>query len=226
MRVSVVIPTLDEAPRLGGLLGALALLGPHEVIVADGGSADVTREVAEAGGARVIAAPCGRGQQLAAGAAAATGDVVWMVHADALPPLDALRQIEAALADPGVVGGAFWLHTVDDGGRWRLGPMLRIADVRSRFTRYPYGDQAIFCRRAALEAVGGVPRVALMEDLELARALWRVGRLVTVGSEVRVSGRRFADRPWFYLGVMWSFPVMWRLGVSADTLARWYRNVR
>ncbi|HMV67494.1 MAG TPA: hypothetical protein PKA64_11640 [Myxococcota bacterium] len=84
----------------------------------------------------------------------------------------------------------------------------------------------MFCRADALRAAGGVPRIALLEDLELARALRRVGRLITVPAEVRVSGRRFNDRPCFYLGVMWAFPMLWALGVPADTLARVYRDVR
>ncbi len=227
MRVSVIIPTLNEADRLPALLDALRWMPLHEVIVADASSPDGTAAVASARGGRVIAdAPRGRGRQLAAGAKVATGDVLWFIHADAMPPVDAVAQIRAALSRPGVVGGAFLLRTVDEGDGAPLGPIVRFADVRSRYTHAPYGDQAIFCRRDALERAGGVPELALFEDLALSLALRRQGRLVTVPAEVTVSGRRFTRDP--LRAVVWMnvLPVLWRAGVPAERLAAWYGNPR
>jgi rSAM/selenodomain-associated transferase 2 len=226
LRVSVIVPALNEERRLPGLLEALRWMPVHEVIVADGGSTDRTAAIAAATGAKVISAPRGRGSQQAAGARLATGTVLWFLHADAVPPPDAIARIREALREPEVVGGAFYLRTVSEGDRGGRGSWLRIADLRSRLTGYPYGDQGIFVRRSAYEAAGGMPEQPLLEDLALVRALRRVGALRTVPVEVTVSGRRFEARPLYYLLVMNLFPTLYRLGVSPDTLARWYHNER
>lgn len=161
-----------------------------------------------------------------AGAAVASGEVVLFQHADVALPADALRRIREALADPAVVAGAFRVRTIaDDGPNW-LGPLLRLADRRSRRTRLPYGDQALFVRRAVFEAVGGFPPQPIMEDLELARRLWRRGRIVTVPAEVRVSGRRFLTRPVRAVLTMRVLPWLYRAGVSPERLARLYGSPR
>jgi hypothetical protein len=137
-------------------------------------------------------------------------------------PADAARWVAAALADPAVVAGAFRIRTVADRARNRLGPLLRLADQRARVTRYPYGDQALFVRRAAFAQAGGFPAQPLFEDLELARRLHRLGRIRTVPACVRVSGRRFLQRPLRSLLAMHTLPMLYRLGVSPETLARLY----
>ncbi len=228
MRLSVVMPVLDEAARIGTRLGELrSMAGVDEVIVVDGGSRDGTVAAAErVDGVVVLHAPRGRGPQMNAGARAATGDVICFLHADAVLPRDAASHIATALADAKVVGGAFRLHTVcDDGTNW-LGPLLRLADVRSRVTRFPYGDQAIFVRRDAFVRAGGFPDQPIMEDVELARRLRRLGRLRTVPAEVRVSGRRFLNDPVRAVLAMRLLPLLYRLGVPPETLARLYGNPR
>ena len=123
--------------------------GAGEIIVVDGGSTDTTGGVAAARGARLIGAPRGRGVQLRSGGEAARGDWLLFLHADVRLPTDAFHHVTRALADPRVVAGAFKTWTVDDVGRSRLGPLLHLADLRSRYTRLPYGDQALFVRAEA-----------------------------------------------------------------------------
>jgi rSAM/selenodomain-associated transferase 2 len=221
---AVVIPTLDEEARIGRRLAELSAQdGVAEIVVADGGSRDRTRELARAvAGVRVVEAPRGRGPQQNAGARATSAGVILFLHADVALPPDAGRWIASTLADPRVVAGAFRVRTVADAGRNRLGPLLRLADLRSRFTRLPYGDQAVFVRRTAFERVGGFPEQPLFEDLELARRLRRVGRIRTVPAAVRVSGRRLLARPLRSVVAMNLFPTLYRLGVSPETLARLY----
>ncbi len=181
----------------------------------------------EATGTRLLVAARGRATQMNAGAAAATGDVLLFLHADVELPKEASQGVADALRDPRVVAGAFRTWTVPDGTRrpW-LGPLLHLADLRSRYARVPYGDQAIFVRAEAFRAVGGFPEQPLMEDLEIGRRLRRIGRVRTAPSSVRVSGRRFQAHPLTYFIVMNVFPLLYRLGVTPRTLARLYGDPR
>ncbi len=129
------------------------------------------------------------------------------------------------MADRRVVAGAFRTWTVPERpARWS--GLLHLADVRSRLTRLPYGDQALFVRAETFWRAGGYPTQALLEDVELARRLRRLGRIARVPARVRVSGRRFEARPLYYTAAMWLIPWLYRLGVAPDDLARWYGNPR
>jgi rSAM/selenodomain-associated transferase 2 len=219
--VSVVVPTLNEAAVLGRTLAALPE-GLSEVVVADGGSTDGTPDIARAHGARVTVSAPGRGPQMNAGAVAAKGEVLLFLHADTVLPPDAAARIGAALADPTAVAGAFLLGI--DSTDPRLGMIARAANLRTRITGAPYGDQALFVRRGAFEAAGGFPDVPIMEDVALGRALKRVGRVVLVPARVRTSARRWerdgVARTTLRNAVLIS---LYLLGVAPARLARWYR---
>lgn len=167
-----------------------------------------------------------RAAGLNAGAAAATGDVLLFLHADVRLPASAARRVEEALRRPGVVAGAFRTRTRAEPGGLPLGPLLRLADIRSRYTSLPYGDQAVFVRAETFFALGGFPNLPLMEDLEMSLRLRRAGRIARVPANVDVSGRRFQRRPIFYTAVVNVYPLLYRLGVPARVLARFYRQVR
>ncbi len=224
--ISVVVPVLDEQERLPWVLRDLAREGLEDVVVVDGGSRDRTVEIAREAGARLVSAGRGRARQLNAGAAVARGGVLLFLHADTRLPEGVGARIEAALADGTVAAGAFRTRTVNDGPPSWVDPVLRLADLRASYTRLPYGDQAIFARRSAFEAVGGFPEQPLFEDLELSRRLWTVGRVRVLPEEVRVSGRRFVRRPVASTLIMNLFPVLYGLGVRAEVLARWVEPVR
>lgn len=227
--LSVIIPVLDEEVVIGDRLAELrALCEPVEVVCVDGGSRDRTRElIARQEGVRLLAAARGRASQMNAGAAAAAGQVLLFLHADTALPHEAPRLIRAALCDPAVVAGAFRTWTVADRPAGRLpSALLHLADLRSRYTRLPYGDQALFVRREAFAAVGGFPGQALLEDLELSRRLRRVGRIRTVAACVRVSGRRFQARPLYYTLLANAIPILYRAGVSPARLARLWSSPR
>jgi rSAM/selenodomain-associated transferase 2 len=227
MRLSIVIPALNEQELIEEQVRRTAALdGVEEVIVVDGGSSDATRaRIPSLPKVRALTAPRGRASQQNAGARAAAGDVLLFLHADVALPEDAARRVGEALADDRCIGGAFRTWTAPDRPTW-LGPLLHLADLRSRYTGLPYGDQALFVRRKIFEAVGGFPEQALMEDLELSMRLRRVGRLARVRARVRVSGRRFVARPISSLAVMNLFPALYRLGVSPAALEKIYGQVR
>lgn len=217
MRVAAVIPTLDEEVEIAASIEAARAAGADEVIVADGGSADATLTCARSAGAdQLLSTPRGRGVQLRAGAAAATGTALWFLHADARPPAGAADALRAALTS-GAAWGAFRVRHAAEG--WAA----RIADRRSRRTTLPYGDQGVFCTRAAYDAAGGMPDQALMEDLEFARRMRRAhGPPARLTLELSVSARRFAARPVRTAICWWTFPALYQLGVAPARLARWY----
>lgn len=228
-RVSVVMPVLNEERRIvRALENLLTVAAVHEVIVVDGGSTDATIDlVGTLSRVTLIRAERGRAKQMNAGARAARGDVLLFLHADVALPDDAVSRVEGALNDPGVVAGAFRTWTVpDDDEAPGWAPLLHLADLRSRYTRLPYGDQAVFVRAAVFNSLGGFPDQPLMEDLELSRRLREVGRVVTVPASVRVSGRRFLARPAYYTFLVNVFPLLYRLGMPPRVLANLYGHPR
>jgi rSAM/selenodomain-associated transferase 2 len=219
---------LDEEERIGDRLAELgSTRGVVEVVVVDGGSRDRTAEIVRRFPAvRLLGSPRGRGLQMNAGARVTSAEVLVFLHADVVLPFDAATWIGVALADPGVVAGAFRTWTVPDRrGAW-WAPALHLADLRSRLSCLPYGDQAMFVRRAAFERAGGFPDQPLMEDVELSCRLRRLGRIVTVPVTVRVSARRFLARPLRSMLAMRAFPLLYRLGVPPRVLARLYGTPR
>jgi len=161
-----------------------------------------------------------------AGADAATGDVLLFLHADVALPTDAARWIAEALRDPGCVAGAFRTWTVNDDGRGWFAPLLHLADLRSRYTSLPYGDQALFVRAEAFRRLSGFPEQPLMEDLELSLRLRRLGRVRTMPAKVRVSGRRFLARPVYYTLAVNVFQRLYRRRLPPRVLASFYGDPR
>ncbi len=113
-----------------------------------------------------------------------------------------------------------------DGPPSWVGPLLHLADLRSRYTGLPYGDQAVFVRAGVFDRLGGFPEQPLMEDLELSRRLRRAGKIRMVPASVRVSGRRFQSRPIYYFLLANVLPVLYRAGVPPARLARLYGDPR
>lgn len=228
MRIAVVIPVLNEEPYIRAQLESVrCIAGIHEVVVVDGGSTDRTREiVAGFPGVRLISSPRGRANQMNAGAEATSSDVILFLHADVRLPTAATRWISEMLKEPTVVAGAFRTRTVADHHHGWAARILFLADVRSRYSRLPYGDQAIFVRSAVFKQLGGFPAQPLMEDLEFSQRLRRAGGIRIAPATVRVSGRRFLTRPVYYTLLVNVFPLFYRLGVPPNVLASFYGNPR
>ena len=230
MELSIVIPALNESAALGRRLGALrALAGASEILVVDGGSTDRTVEIAAAvTGVEVLRSAPGRARQMNAGAAAARGDTLLFCHADVRLPPAAVAWIAAILERPGVVAGAFRTRHIAE-GRWkgkRRAGLLRLADLRSRYSSLPYGDQGLFLAAATFRRLGGFADLPIMEDLEFSRRLRRLGTIATAAAEVEVSGRRFESAPLRQALMVNLFPLLYAAGVSPATLASLYAHPR
>lgn len=223
--LSVVVPALNEAGEIEATLRAarLALGLDTELLVADGGSRDGTRERAGRH-ARVTVSPPGRGRQLNAGAREATSEILLFLHADTHLPSGARAALEAALADPGVVGGAFHFALHGPLASKRIGRLLqRGVNARCRLFRSATGDQAIFCRRTAFEAVGGYAEIPLFEDAVFYRELRRRGRVVLLPVAAATSDRRWRTRGVGRTTVLHAFlRIAYHAGVDPHRLARWY----
>jgi rSAM/selenodomain-associated transferase 2 len=160
-----------------------------------------------------------------AGARHATGEVLLFLHADTRLEPGAFDQLTSALGDSTIIGGAFSLGL---GSRaWGLRLIEAATNLRARLFSLPYGDQAIFVRRAVFEEIGGYAELSLMEDLEFIRRLKRRGRLVILSAKAITSARRWEKEGVLYTTVRnWVVTVLFFLGVSPTTLARWYPPVR
>jgi len=188
--LSVIIPTLDEEAVVGGVLADLeSLTVSREVLVVDGGSNDMTVDVARAAAARVLTSERGRGRQLRAGAEAARAPLLLFLHADSRLDGEAIALLdEVAIARP-PCAMAFRLRIDARGFSYRL--IERGANLRTRLAKLPYGDQGLLVRREDYARAGGYPDIPLMEDVELVRALQRVTPVHLLGAAVTVSARRW-----------------------------------
>jgi rSAM/selenodomain-associated transferase 2 len=225
MRLSIIIPVLNEAETLVSRLAALQGLraGGVEAIVVDGGSADDSAGRSLPFADRVITAPRGRGRQMNAGAEQATGEVLLFLHADTVLPDSATERIEEVME-----GGAHWgrFDVRIEGASIMLPVVAALMNMRSRLTGIATGDQAIFITREAFARVGGFPDIPLMEDIAFSSAMRRIARPACLAEKVTTSGRRWEKHGvWRTILTMWWLRLRFWLGVSPQTLAREYGYV-
>ena len=220
-KLSIVIPTFNEENSVGKTLESLKIFDENvEVIVVDGGSSDATIEIAQNYDVKILHSPRGRGIQLQIGGNAATGDVLWFLHADTIPSKDCVSQMMSALKNAATVGGNFTIRFDGDEAAakflTRLYPNLRKLGLI-------YGDSAIFVRREIYEKIGGYEDYPIFEDLDFVRKLGREGEIVTLPAHVTTSSRRFADGKFILTFLRWTvLQVLYWLGVSPHKLVKIY----
>lgn len=222
--LSIVVPTLNEAGQIEHTLSALLPLRREgvEVIVVDGGSRDDTAALAVPLADRVLRSPRGRANQMNAGAAEATGQVLLFLHADTRLPERADKLLLAALTGSGRAWGRFDVRIT--GRPPMLWLIARMMNSRSRLTGIATGDQAMFVLRDVFAEVGGFPAQPLMEDVELSRRLKRLSPPLCLHSTAVTSGRRWEMHGvWRTVLLMWGLRLAYLAGVSAARLARLYR---
>jgi len=223
--LSIIIPTFNEARSITQTLDALAKISePVEVIVVDGGSNDDTVQIVRQRKVKLIAAERGRGAQMDAGACAAQGEVLWFLHADTVPPHNAVESIAESLIDPRVVGGNF---NVDFNSNRFWARFLVWFYRQLRRFGLCYGDSAIFVRRETYERVGGFKPFPIFEDLDLVRRVRKHGRMAHLPACVVTSSRRFEGRSFFLTFARWNFlQVLYWLGIHPRTLGGLYKPIR
>ncbi|MDZ7721410.1 MAG: TIGR04283 family arsenosugar biosynthesis glycosyltransferase [candidate division KSB1 bacterium] len=221
LSISVIIPTLNEEKNVAELLKYLKNLDERlELIVADAGSQDGTAARARRL-SRMIESPRGRGIQMNKGAQAATGEVLWFLHADCRPHPDSLPAMLAALSDPHLVGGGFEYNLDHPSRRFRWTEFF--SNRKNRMLTWLFGDMGIFVRRPVFERMGGYKEIPLMEDMDFSKRLKEEGNIVILPLRINTSARRWLEEGYIYHSIRsWVLQSAWRLGASPETLARFY----
>ncbi len=223
MTVSAVVPVLNDAEGLACLLADLRSAPELEVVVVDGGSEDGSLEVA-ASADMVLTSSAGRGRQIRTGVDHASGDWLWLLHADSRVSRAVITALYACTAQPG------WgfCRVRLDGSEWSLRVVETAMNWRSGITGIATGDQGIFAHRRLLEAIGGVPSLPLMEDVECCRRLRRLGRPCLIETPLVTSARRWQrDGTMPTVLLMWWLRLRYWAGADAVDLARrYYANGR
>jgi rSAM/selenodomain-associated transferase 2 len=225
VRISIVIPALNEEKGIAATVAALQRLKPDQLIIVDGGSTDRTREICESLGVTLISAKRSRALQMNQGARTATGDILLFLHADTLLPDSALDDVRTAMENSRCVGGRFDVEL--DGNHWMLCVIGAMISLRSRLTKAATGDQAIFVRREIFEKIGGYLDIPLMEDIAFSRALKGMGKVACLRSRVITSARRWeTEGVWRTIWKMWTLKFLYLLGISPARLKRYYSDAR
>ncbi len=226
MKVSVIIPCLNERAVISRAVASAWQSGTLEVIVADGGSDDGTWEHLRHLNCQAVRCSRGRAVQQNRAAQLARGEVLLFLHADCRLAPGCVAQALQALARFGhAVGGAFRQRIEARGLAFRL---LELGNgMRALWGQCPFGDQALFIRRRVFQQLGGFPPVPLMEDVLLARAAAARGQWLLLSGPVQVSPRR-----WLRRGVLRQTLHNWRLlwglrrGEPLEQLAATYEAIR
>jgi rSAM/selenodomain-associated transferase 2 len=224
LTISVILPVLNEARSVNSVIGHLRVQEPGvEIIVVDGDAAGGTIAAVSGNDVRAAVAAPGRANQMNRGAALATGDILLFLHADTLLPSGAFGRLRTCLADEDIVGGAFSLGIASP--RWYFRVTERYVACRTRITRVPFGDQAVFLRRKYFTRIGGYASIPIMEDVELMARIRRRGdRICIVPDRVMTSPRRWEREGVVYTTARnWLLQFLYCCGVAPARLAKFYR---
>jgi uncharacterized protein len=225
---SIVIPVFHEGEHILSLIDriqAMRPMEPCEIIVVDGSpDLDTLQYLRERQDVRAVAAQVGRAKQMNRGASVARGEILLFLHADTELPPGALGKITEALRGSDAVGGAFDLGIASGKVVFRV--IERASSIRSRLTRIPYGDQAFFVKKKYFDLIGGFREIPLMEDIEfMQRVKKRGGRIRILKDRVMTSPRRWEKEGTLFCTLRnWTISTLYYLGVSPETLNRFYRH--
>lgn len=226
MKITIVMPVFDEEALLRKTLSSLKITEREELIVVDGGSNDNSVSIAREFTDKVFAGEKGRARQMNLGAQNARSDILLFLHADCILPENGFKVIRKVMEGNNASAGAFDLSIDNQSIMYRI--IETAANMRSRITSMPYGDQGIFTRRKFFENIGGFSDIPLMEDIEIAARLKKIGKIVFVKPAIKTSARRWDKEGALYTTLRdWALALSFVLfGASPQTLAKYYKDVR
>jgi rSAM/selenodomain-associated transferase 2 len=223
--VSIIVPVLNEEKSIEKTLIQFNVLkGDKEIIVADGGSRDKTKEIAERF-AKVVYSEKGRANQMNKGAKKANGDILWFVHSDSIIKENSIEEIQLAI-DEGYVGGGFSLKFYDYNTLF-MKYISVTSNLRAKYLGLYFGDQGIFVKRSVFESLGGYPQQEIMEDWEFSLAMKKAGKLKLISTSIDTSARRFKKGGQLRTHLlMHKIKLLYMLGTPTDKLVKIYKDVR
>lgn len=219
--LAIIVPVLNEGPSINKLLQYLGYCVENtRILLVDGGSTDDTVSQCHRYGLEVMVAQKGRASQMNAGADSLRADIYWFIHADCLPPEDAIEKIRQAMGKNHSWGrfdvrlaGRYWVYRL-------IGNMM---NWRSCITGIATGDQGIFVLSSLFRRVGGFPGQPLMEDIEICRRLRKQERPVCIKEKILVSSRRWQKNGVFKtIMLMWMLRLRYFFGQDAGQLYKIY----
>ena len=225
MKVSIIVPTLNEELVLEKTLTQFQQLSPHELIVSDGGSDDGTRNIAGRFSHRVITGSAGRALQMNVGADEATGDILLFLHADSRIEPESYRKMLQCMQNPKWIGGAFTLCI--ESSKWSLKLIALLANIRSKYFGLAYGDQGFFVRKEVFKDMNGFSPLPICEDLDFYYRLRKKGPVILLKEKAHTSPRR-----WIKEGILFTtarntlIAVLFGLGFPPHILTKWYLAIR
>jgi rSAM/selenodomain-associated transferase 2 len=225
LKVSIIIPTLNEELVLESTLTQIQQLLPHELIVSDGGSKDNTCGITNRLGHRLITSSAGRALQMNTGADEATGDILLFLHADSRLEPESYQKMLECMQNPKWIGGAFALCI--ESGKWSLKFITLLANIRSRYFGLAYGDQGFFVRKEVFNDMNGFSPIPICEDLDFYRRLTKRGDVILLKEKAHTSPRR-----WIQEGIVFTtarnfiIAILFGLGFPPRILTKWYLAIR
>jgi len=224
--LSIIIPVLNEAYIINRTLMHLQNLEGDfslELIIVDGDPEGSTLAAVTSTTVKKIKSPRGRGFQMNQGSRLATGEILVFLHADVVLSKDALLQIVDVCRRKDFAGGAFSLGI--DSGKPVFRLIEKAVSIRSRLTKIPYGDQAIFINKTIYDKIGGFRDIPLMEDVDLMRRIKKVGgKIIILPGMALTSSRRWEKEGVIFCTLRnWLLITLFLLGVAPERLVKFYR---
>jgi rSAM/selenodomain-associated transferase 2 len=222
---SIIIPVLNESPGINNAVEQVYRIGSGftvEVIVIDGDEEGTTINAVKNREVIKGMSPRGRGRQMNKGASVARGDILLFLHTDTELPENALEAISSVMDDTSYAGGAFDLGIRSHRSVFRL--IERLVNIRTRLTKIPYGDQAIFIRKTVFDTMNGFKEIPLMEDVEFMRRMKRLGlKICIIPQKVETSPRRWEEEGIICCTLRnWILRGLYYIGVKPGKLVKFY----
>jgi rSAM/selenodomain-associated transferase 2 len=225
LKVSIIVPTFNEAQGLKETLTQIQQLCPHELVVSDGGSDDNTLEIAKKFTKHVVYSPAGRALQMNSGAQIATGDIFLFLHADSRIELASFEKMLCSLKSSDKIGGAFSLCI--DSDKWSLRLITRLANLRSKYLGMAYGDQAFFVKNSTFQQMNGFTEFPICEDIDFFKRLRKLGPVILLKEKALTSPRRWMKEGiWFTTLRNILIATLFELGFPPRILTKWYQAIR